>query len=103
MRDTNLAQKKMATINEFKRYFETAADKRLKLEVEDGEVYSNIDNDFAEDAFCDWCCENNISEGDEGYPELEAAFYAANFAEIYNAERFAEAADYEPDDPNWQY
>jgi hypothetical protein len=93
----------------FEVYFENEAEKKLVFnqEYENGavELSTNIDEDFANEVFSDFCTENNLEEGEADYVALEKEFdkNVEKIVNDFNERVVAEAYDYEPDDPNWQY
>lgn len=91
----------------FIEYFTLQADKYFECEMDiddDGneEPVSNIDNDFADNEFDNFCCLLNIDESDPCYADLKKKFDAnrEKLVEDYNDEAIAEALrggnDYEP-------
>lgn len=91
----------------FIEYFTLQADKYFECEMDiddDGneEPVSNINTDFADNEFDNFCCLLNIDESDPCYPELKQKFDAnrEKLVEDYNDEAIAEALrggnDYEP-------
>lgn len=93
--------------NLFTEYFCLEAAKRFICEIDtdsDGyeEPVSNIDNDFAESCFVDFCNLLNIDETDDDYKELKDKFTANRdqLVESFNNAAIEDALrggnDYEP-------